>query len=78
MPKLLTNSEYKRLKEIESSVDVVCKQAELINSLSYLTDIQRVGRKNLFLFKRGEEIYQIETMGLISDNLLEWKNNLLR
>ena len=58
----------------------VSLQAELekLKNCSYLIGIERSGRENVFTFARGSEIYQVRTMGLLSDNLPEWKEKLLR
>lgn len=53
-------------------------QLENIKDHSYLVSIERDGRVNKFIFMRGEKMYVIETMGLISDNIPEWKEELLR
>jgi hypothetical protein len=38
-----------------------------------LIDIQRNGRSNFFTFCRGNETFTIETMGLLSDDIAEWR-----
>lgn len=42
-----------------------------------LIGIERDGRLNRFIFAKNGEIHKIETMGLISDNIKEWKDTLL-
>jgi hypothetical protein len=44
---------------------------------AYLISIERTGRVNQFTFMRGDQVHQIETMGLISDDLPGWKRKLL-
>lgn len=64
--------------------ELIQKSEELLASLetlknhAYLISIERSGRENIFTFSRNEELYQVRTMGLISDNLPEWKEKLLR
>lgn len=38
-----------------------------------LVSIERKGRMNLFTFKRDGEVFTIETMGLLSDNIAAWR-----
>lgn len=45
---------------------------------AHLIDIRRGGRKNIFIFQRGEKIIKIETMGLLSDDIKTWKDELIR
>lgn len=60
-----------------SSQELIATLDEL-KKKSFLIDVQRQGRVNRFTFCRGEEVITIETMGLIGDNLPEWKEKLLR
>lgn len=64
-----------RLVELIDNAD-----KELKNALdkTFLVDIQRDGRVNKFTFSRNGEFHIIETMGLLSDDLPEWKKRLLR
>jgi len=47
-----------------------------LQGLAYLVSVERNGRLNKFTFKRGGEVFQIETMGLMSDDINEWKEKL--
>lgn len=38
-----------------------------------LLSIHRNGRLNVFTFARGDQIFTVETMGLLSDNPDEWR-----
>lgn len=38
-----------------------------------LINIQRDQRMNYFTFARGEKTFVIETMGLLGDDIVEWK-----
>lgn len=45
----------------------------LFNQSARLVDIQRNGRMNVFTFIREGKTFTIETMGLLSDDLPEWR-----
>ena len=45
---------------------------EFLNSCRLLS-IHRNGRLNVFTFARGDQIFTVETMGLLSDNPDEWR-----
>jgi hypothetical protein len=38
-----------------------------------LLSIHRNGRLNVFTFARGDQVFTVETMGLLSDNPDEWR-----
>ena len=42
-----------------------------------LIAIDRSGRINTFTFERRGETFTVETMGLISDDIVGWRNTLL-
>jgi hypothetical protein len=52
-------------------------ELERLSKLPVLTGIERNGRENTFIFNRNGRIFQIKTMGVLSDNLPEWKRDLL-
>lgn len=68
----------KKFNFIKEQLAENMKALEQAQNYAYLVGIERVGRVNKFVFMRGEEMIEIETMGLISDNLPEWKERLLR
>lgn len=41
--------------------------------LATLIGIHRDGRMNVFTFARKGEVFKIETMGLLSDNVPQWR-----
>lgn len=45
---------------------------EFLNACRLLS-IHRNGRVNVFTFARGDQIFTVETMGLLSDNPDEWR-----
>lgn len=59
-----------RLLEAEKTVEIAKNRTMLI-------DIERKGRMNVFVFMRGRERIEIETVGLLSDNIQEWRDKLL-
>lgn len=59
---------------------MVANQQQLLEKLQaqpVLIGIERVGRVNKFTFAIGEETYVVETMGMLNDNVPEWKERLL-
>lgn len=70
----VSKAEYEKLK------DMVANQQQLLEKLQaqpVLIGIERVGRVNKFTFAIGEETYVVETMGMLNDNVPEWKERLL-
>lgn len=65
------------IEELRERLEAAIKANEEIQKHSYLVDIDRKGRVNRFIFMRRGEIHAIETMGLISDDLPNWKRKLL-
>lgn len=61
------------IKEHNSHIMATKKVGEDFMNACRLIDIRRDGRVNHFTFARGEEIFIIETMGLLSDNPNEWR-----
>lgn len=68
----------KHLGELINSSTVLLEELEKLKKRPFLISVERVGRVNKFTFVRGSELYVIETMGLIGDNIPEWKEKLLR
>ena len=65
-------------KRIEEQLKRCVAAIEQAEKRAYLVDVNRSGRVNKFLFARNGELIEIETMGLISDDLPGWKERLLR
>lgn len=63
---------------LADSNEKLIKTCEDFTKFAFLISVEREGRTNKFMFKRGEELYVVETMGLIGDNLKEWKEKLIR
>jgi hypothetical protein len=68
----------KHLNELVDSAKQLLTELEQIKKRPFLMNVERAGRVNTFTFCRNGEFYKIETMGLMSDNLPEWKEKLLR
>jgi len=68
----------KKYEAMQSTAADLLNSLEALKQQAVLIGIERNGRVNTFTFVRNGEPYQIETMGLISDNLPEWKEKLLR
>lgn len=70
----LSEAEVERAALIEQMNETV---KELSNK-AFLVSIERKGRENIFTFLRNGKLFEIRTMGLISDNIPQWKERLLR
>lgn len=68
----------KKYNAVKEASEQLLKTLEELKTRPYLIGIERSGRLNKFTFCRGEELYVVETMGLISDPVKEWKEKLLR
>lgn len=64
--------------DLKAGISNLMQQLEAFKTRPYLISIDRQGRENVFTFSRGTETYQVRTMGLLSDNLPEWKEKLIR
>jgi len=64
-------------KKFDELVKANNQLVESLQKITVLTNIQRVGRENVFTFRRGDKVVQIGTMGLISDPVQQWKEELL-
>ena len=67
----------KKFKELEKSTEALLKHIEELQNNAFLIGIERSGRQNIFKFLRGGKIYEIHTMGMISDDINAWKKELL-
>jgi len=67
----------RRIKELEAALAEAIHANEVLSRRAILIGIERNQRVNKFTFVRSGELYVVETMGLISDNLPEWKGKLL-
>lgn len=61
-----------------AQLEAAHKALEQADQRAYLISIEREGRMNRFRFARARfGIFVIETMGLLSDDINDWKRNLL-
>jgi len=67
-----------RIKTLQEQLENLLKITEDMRENAYLVGIEREGRTNKFIFMRNGKLIQIETIGMISDDLPEWKKQLLR
>ncbi len=75
MFKIVRKKDYEQL---EQSVEILEKEVEVLQKRPFLISIERNKRVNRFTFVRDGNLVTIETMGLISDNIKDWKDKLLR
>lgn len=68
----------KQLEEFRAVATALKAELDAIKDRPFLIDIQRQGRVTNFTFSRNNEVYKIETMSMLSDNLPEWRDKLLR
>lgn len=66
------------VNKLKTRIDELVSNLKKLEDQSYLIGIERVGKKNKFIFVRNNEVIEVETMGLISDDIPEWKRKLLR
>ncbi|AHJ10751.1 hypothetical protein P106B_68 [Rhizobium phage vB_RglS_P106B] len=67
----------RKLRELEAQLAATRAAAEEMAKHAFIVSIERRERLNVFTFIRNGETYQIETMGLISDDITDWKRKLL-
>lgn len=73
----------RRIRDLENQVATLrgalisaVEANEKLSQRPFLISIRRAGRSNTFVFARNGELIQIETMGLISDDVEQWKKDL--
>ena len=73
----------RRIRDLEAQNEVLAETLENLTAAAramdgraYLFKIDRDGRTNKFTFVRGTELHVIETMGLLSDDIEQWRNDL--
>lgn len=74
---IIGRKDKERIEQLEAALAATLAYNEVLERRAYIVHIDRQQRMNRFTFQRGNETYTIETMGLISDNLPEWKGKLL-
>lgn len=65
---------FQDLKEQLNTLLSTLKKAE---DRAVLVSIERRSKVNIFTFSRNGKVFQIETMGLLGDNVEQWKRDLL-
>lgn len=75
---IIGRKDKERIEELEAALAIALARNEQLERRSYIVHIDRQQRMNRFTFMCADgERYTIETMGLISDNIPEWKRKLL-
>ena len=64
--------------DLKLGTEALLRQLEELKTRPYLISMERVGRENIFTFARGEGTYQVRTMAMMSDNIPQWRQELLR
>lgn len=67
----------KTIEKLQKEIDELVVANSVTQGYAYLVGIERSGRVNRFIFRKNGTIVEIETMGLLSDNINEWKKILL-
>lgn len=67
----------RQLAEVQERLDRAEAAAQEMAKHAYLIGINRDGRTNKFVFVRAGQMYEIKTMGLLSDNPAQWRKDLL-
>lgn len=79
-PWLKTVAAYQsQITELQQKLDAAIAANEAMQKHAYIVDIDRPAgsRVNKFLFVRNSQMHVIETMGLMSDDIAQWKKDLL-
>jgi len=63
------------MREQIEKLNRALKEAE---NRTVLIDIERTGKKNKFIFVRNRKVHTIRTVGLLSDDVKGWKDQLLK
>ena len=66
-----------QIEQLEARLEEAIATNETLSKRAFIIGIEREGRICKFTFVRNGELYVVETMSLISDNLPEWKAKLL-
>lgn len=67
----------KKLALLKETAKKLIAAQEDINERWYLLDIRRDGRINTFIFQRKTELYEIKTIGMLADDVENWKSTLI-
>lgn len=65
-------------QKFKESSALLLAELEELRKRPYLISVERENHINKFTFFRNGKLYVIETQALISDNMPEWKKELLR
>ena len=75
--RFVTNKEHAELHQlyIDAGTQAATMSEQFINAPKLIA-LHRNGRLNVWTFARGDEMITIETMGLLSDDVENWKQQL--
>lgn len=66
-----------QIEELEARLTEAIAANEELSKRAFIIGMEREGRVMKFTFMRNGELFQLETISQISDNLPEWKAKLL-
>lgn len=75
--KRFTRKKDQRIAELETDLAACYGALSAFAEMAALSNIERKGRVTTFTFMRRGSYYKIETMGLMSDDVSQWKRDLL-
>lgn len=67
-----------KFEQLKEHVEELVRSLKAAEQRTVLIDITTEGRKLKFIFVRNNEVFEIETMRLMSDNIKQWKDDLLK
>lgn len=67
-----------RFEQLKEHLNKLLLELKEVERRPFLLDIEQNGRRMVFTFVRCGEVFQVETMSLMSDNIKKWKDDLLR
>ena len=67
-----------QVQTLKNRIEELLTTIREIEDRPYLIGVERQGKKNKFIFVRKNKVIEVETVGLMSDNIKGWKDDLLR
>lgn len=67
----------KKLDEMKQTVTSMNAALQDAGQQAYLIGLERKESRNVFTFVRGGQMFIVETFSTLSDNLPQWKKDLL-
>lgn len=66
----------KKVEALQAQLEAAHAALQQVEKRAFIIDITRDGKLNKFMFACNGKVHVIETMGLLSDNVEEWKEQL--